>query len=319
MTPLQRSASEEVAADQVGGALTRREAIRQLGLLSAAVVSPPIFIGACGNAHANPNGWAEADADAFVDFTAKPDGDPPSALDTGQAVGYTLPPPSNWKPQLSAGQLVHGTLPDSGSFADYYQARLDDDCRAFGARWLVDSNDGSSTDGVMCIAAWADTFQGSGSAVPRTPGHITITTVTHAWAWWVNDGGGPGANHLKVVKMGTFDAPASDGVTEWEIAVYIDADNGIGHLYLPGNDVATGTPYVTVTDTEIATALAAQNTPTTTFAATLMGADVVMVEHYANAAAKTARYPRFLSMWGDHSRAIWPARAAGTFPAAGLP
>jgi hypothetical protein len=84
----------------------------------------------------------------------------------------------------------------------------------------------------------------------------------------------------------------------------LDPDNGMGHLYLPGNDTATGNPCVTVTDSEIATALGAQDLPVTTFAATHAGADVVMIEHYANTVAKTARYPRFLSMWADHRRAI---------------
>lgn len=302
MTPLQRSAPDEITPDHLGRVLSRRQAIRGLGLVTVSAASASALIGACAKESASRGQFAGADA--FIDFSTKPDGDPPAALDSGQVVCPILPPPSNWKPQLSDGQLVHGALPDSSAYADYYQARLDGDCRAFGARWTVDSGDGSSTDGVMCIAVWANIFQGSGHTVPKTPGHITISTITREWAWWVSDGGGTGAKHLKAVKTGIFDPPASDGVTEWETAVYIDADNGTGYLYLPGIDTVRGTPYITVTDAEIATGLASQKVPVTTLAATLKGADVVMIEHYASTAAKTARFPRFLSMWGDRSRAI---------------
>lgn len=253
---------------------------------------------------------AWAGADAFVDFTTKPNGDPPDHLDTGQVVDFLLQNVSNRKPQISSGQLVHGTLPASGAFANYYQAQCDGDVRAGGTRWVVDSTDGS-TEGSMCLAVWASDYEAAGTTVPKTPAHITISTTTGIWRWWVSDGGGSGSDHLKTVKQGTFTPPASDGNAVWECAFYIDPDTGIGFLYLPGVDATTGTRWVTVTNAEINTALSAASLPVKTFAELLDGADTVLVEHFASTAANTAIYPRYLNMWGetlrqprDRSRAV---------------
>jgi hypothetical protein len=245
---------------------------------------------------------AWAGADAYIDFTNKPDGDPPSMLDTGQAVDFVWGP-SNWKPQIVGGKLApQASLPSSGTYADYIQAQLDGDCRAFGTRFTVNTSDGA-TAGVMCIAVWADFYQTGGTVVPHSPAHITIDTTTGAWQWWVN---GPGATYpatyLKAAKTGTFTPPASDGSAVWEVAGYIDADRGIAYLYLPGNDAVTGTRVVTVTDAEIAASMTAQSVPVTTLATCLAGADVLMVEHQANATPNTARMPRFLDMWGETLR-----------------
>lgn len=247
---------------------------------------------------------AWAGADAFIDFTTKADGDPPDHLDSGQHVDYLLQNVSNRKPQIAGGQLIHGTLPGSGAFANYYQAECDAPVRAAGTRWVVNSADGS-TDGTMCVAVWTDVYEAAGTTVPRTPCHLTISTITGEWKWWVSDGDGSGSDHLKVVKQGTFTPPASDGVAVWEAAFYIDPDAGVGYGYLPGNDATTGTRFITVTNAEIATALTAVSLPTKTLAELLTGAVVVMIEHFATTAANTARYPRFLSMWGETLR---PAR-----------
>lgn len=264
--------------------------------------------------------WAEADA--YIDFEDKANGDPPSVLDTGQTVDFIYGP-SNWKPQVVAGKLDHGPLPASGNYADYYQAQLDDDCHTFGTHFTVDVNDGS-TQGVFCIAVWAGIYQTTGTVVPTSPAHITIDTTTGAWGWWVNGpGGSVGTSYLKAAKTGSFSMPASDGVTVWECAAYIDADHGIAYLYLPGNDAVTGSRIVTVTDAEIAAAMTAQSVPVTTLAATLSGANVLMIEHQANSNANTARYPRFLDMWGQtrklprdraralHSIATMPVHSTG--------
>lgn len=264
--------------------------------------------GAPGSVWEKVAAWAGADA--YIDFTTKADGDPPGHLDTGQVVDFVTPGQNGWKPQIASGQLIHGTLPASGVYAAYLQAPCDGDIRAAGTQWVVNSADGS-TDGTMCIAVWADIYEPTGVVVPQTPGHITISTTTGEWKWWVSDGGGTGSDHLKVVKSGTFTAPASDGVAVWEAAFYIDPDTGVGYLYLPGVDATTGTRYVTVTNAEISAALIAASLPAKTFAELLDGADVLSIEHFASTAANTAIFPRFLSAWGetlrpsrDRSRAV---------------
>lgn len=191
-------------------------------------------------------------ADACIDFTTKADGDPPVVLDTGQPVDF-LQPTTGYKARILGGKLVpQASLPPSGTYATYYQAQLDGDCRAFGTRWTWNSADGS-TDAVMCAATWVGLIRvGTNTPVPRTPAHITITRAG-AWNWWVGDGQGPGGTRLKAVKGGTFTPPASDGSAVWEVACYIDSDNGIGYLYLPGVNSVTGSRWVTITDTEINT------------------------------------------------------------------
>lgn len=277
--------------------IARRQTLRGISLLSLAFALPSALLSGCSDDTATqtePSG-----PDAYVDFTDKPDGDPPAVLDTGQPVDYTQ---TEWKPVrkplIRNGALVHGELPAEGAFANYYQARVGKSCHAFGTSWTIDSNDGSSTPGVMCLAAWAGVYaSGSGMTVPRTPGHIVIDTVGGVWQWWISDGLGAGSEHLKPVKSGQFEPPPSDGRAVWETAVHLDVDRGLGHLHLPGNDLATGVRGITLDDSEIAAALALLDLPATTIEATQAGADVVMVEHFAKESATTARYPRFLTMW----------------------
>ena len=248
---------------------------------------------------------AWAGSDAVIDFTNKADGDPPSEIDTGQTVDFVYGP-SNWKPQIASGKLVAGTLPVSGTYADYYQAQLDGACRAFGSRWTVNSADGS-TQGVVCIAAWAGIYQTTGTIVPRHAAHVTFSTTTGAWQYWVSDG--LDSAHFVMVKSGTFTAPASDGSAIWEGAVYVDPDNGIAHVYLPGNDSVTGNRFVSVTNAEIATAQTAASAPVRTLAYLVDGTSVVMVEHFASATPSTAIMPRFLNMWGQVLRPTRDAAA----------
>jgi hypothetical protein len=279
--------------------IARRQAILRLGLLGIAAAMSPAVLVACSDPP-DP-AQAPADTDAFVDFTNKPDGEPPAVLDTGQPVDFIQ---RAWKPerqpQIVRGALVHGELPRTGAFANYYQAQLDSSCHSFGTSWTLDAGDGSSTPGIMCLAAWAGVYaSGTGMTVPRTPGHIVIDTIDGIWQWWISDGLGTGSQHLQPVKSGTFDPPASDADTVWETAVHLDIDRGLGRLYLPGNDTRTGTRFVTLTDSEIATALAVLDLPNTTFASTQSDANVVMVEHFAKQSAVTARYPRFRSLWAN--------------------
>lgn len=268
-----------------------------MGLAGLLLALPPKLLTACSS---GPQRQIEpAGPDAYIDFSDKPDGDPPAVLDTGQPVDYIQ---RAWnperRPQIRNGALVHGELPMEGAFANYYQAQLGKSCHAFGTSWTVDSTDGSSTPGVMCLAAWAGVYaSGSGMTVPRTPGHIVIDTMTGAWQWWISDGLGNGSDHLKPVKSGQFEPPPSDGRSVWETAVHLNVERGLGRLYLPGKDLQSGERSVTLNDSEIAAALALFKLPATTLETTQAGADVVMLEHFAKESAMTARYPRFLSMW----------------------
>lgn len=239
--------------------------------------------------------------DAYISFASKPDGDPPAVLDTGEAVDYVWGA-SSFKPQISDDKLVHGTLPGSGSYADYYQAQTSGDCRAFGARWTVDSGDGS-TNAYAVIAAWSDIYQTEGTLVPRHAAHVTFSTTTQSWGWYVSDG--ISNDNFIAVKSGTFTAPASDGSTVWDAAVYLDPDNGKGYCRLPGVDSSTGTRYVTVTDAEIAAAQTSAGVTVRTLAYLAAGTSVPIVEHYASANANTAIYPQFLDMWAE---LLHPAR-----------
>lgn len=241
---------------------------------------------------------ASFSADAYIDFATKPNGDPPARLDTGQAVDFDWGA-SNWKPQISSGKLIRGTLPESGSYADYYQAQLDGDCIAAGTRYTVNSADGA-TEGIMCLSPWVGVYQGTGDNPGKTPAHITVNTVTNVASWFLGDGLG----HLYAVKSWTFTPPAADGVAVWETAYRIDPDNGVGYLYLPGVDSVYSKRVVTITDAEINTFWTANHpaVPVPTLASALLGANVVMVEHFANANPATARFPRFLDMWAEVQR-----------------
>lgn len=279
--------------------LSRRAALRHFGIAGVSFALASSSITACATEPASRQ--TPAEADAYIDFTSKPDGDPPPKLDSGQAVDYVQ---DSWKPprqpHVKNGALVHGDLPDSGAFANYYQADLGSECRSFGAKWTVDANDGSSSSGVMCIAAWAGIYEsGTGMTVPRTPGHVVVDTITGVWQWWISDGQGVGAEHLKIVKAGTCRLPASDGESPWEIAVFLDPEKGTGRLKLPGDDSATGSRDVMLDDAAISKALRAVNLPVTTIASASDGANVVMVEHFANREPRSARYPRFQSMWAS--------------------
>lgn len=299
MTSERRGRPEELACDIGEGMIARRQLLSRLGLLGVAAAVSPALLPGCSNETQSPT--VTTGLDAYVDFRTKPNGDPPPFLDTGQPVDYIQ---RAWnperKPQIRDGALVPGALPDSGAFANYYQAQLGSSCHSFGTSWSLDAGDGSSTPGVMCLAAWAGVYSsGTGMTVPRTPAHIVIDTMTGIWQWWISDGLGNASDHLQPVKSGKFSPPASDGRTVWETAVHLDIDRGRGHLNLPGEDLATGTRQVTLTDSEIATALAILDLPATTIGSTQAGAEVVMVEHFAKEFAASARYPRFRSMWAS--------------------
>jgi carboxymethylenebutenolidase len=60
MTPLQRYIAEEIATDHIQGLLTRREALRRLGLLGMTAAAASALIAACGNRTSNPGAPAPA-------------------------------------------------------------------------------------------------------------------------------------------------------------------------------------------------------------------------------------------------------------------
>ncbi len=283
--------------------------------LSESQLSSTIVASAAPIAASTTKAWSASDA--FVDFSIQADGAPSTVLDTGQTVDYILQNVSNRQPVIASGKLKRGTLPASGTYANYYQATLDGDCATFGTRYVVDSTTGS-TAGIMCLAAWAGVFETAGTIPPRTPGHITINTLTNAWEWWVSDG--LTGTSLRSVKQGTFTAPAKNGLAVWETACLIDAANGIGYLLLPGADTTTGKRIVTLTNAEISTFLTAAGETPRTFAYLQNGANVLMVEHYAVTAANTAIFPEFLSMYGEVKRPardnLRTLRVAATTPAA---
>lgn len=240
---------------------------------------------------------AWSNADAYIDFTNKPDGDPPPVLDTGQPVDYVLQLVGGRKPQVSSGKLVAYNV-GTGSYADYYQAQCEGDVLAAGTEWTSNTADGS-TQGVMCIAVWAYPIEGAGTLIPKMPAHITVDTLTGAVSWWVSDG--LDNSHLKAVKSWTITPPAQDGAAIWEVAFRVDPELGVGWLFLPG-PTADGERIVRITDAEIAASLTAQSVPVATLAQLSAGADVVMIEHQCNVTANTARMPRFLNMWGNVRR-----------------
>jgi hypothetical protein len=72
---------------------------------------------------------------AYVDFTTKSDGLPPSVLDTGQTVSYTTTS-NGRRTQIVSGRLVPYNVASSTSgWADYYQATLSANARRVGVEW----------------------------------------------------------------------------------------------------------------------------------------------------------------------------------------
>jgi hypothetical protein len=72
---------------------------------------------------------------AYVDFTSKANGLPPSVMDTGQAVSYTTTS-NGRRTQIVNGRLVPFNVASSVSgWADYYQATLSGNARRVGVAW----------------------------------------------------------------------------------------------------------------------------------------------------------------------------------------
>lgn len=85
MTPLQRYIAEEIATDHVDGLLTRREAMRRLGLLGVSAAAASALIAACSDEKAYQAGTSsqsQAPAPSTPDMPAEPPPGMDQALET---------------------------------------------------------------------------------------------------------------------------------------------------------------------------------------------------------------------------------------------
>ena len=72
MTPLQRYIAEEIATDHVDGLLSRREAIRRLGLLGVSAAGASALIAACGGESTTPTATSSSESASSTSPTATP-------------------------------------------------------------------------------------------------------------------------------------------------------------------------------------------------------------------------------------------------------
>ena len=82
MTELQRYLAEEVAEDHADGIITRREAMRRLGLLGLGAAAATTLLAACGSNNASADGAGAATASAAAAFLALARGDREGAGET---------------------------------------------------------------------------------------------------------------------------------------------------------------------------------------------------------------------------------------------
>ncbi len=102
MTPLQRYLAEEIAADHVDGLLTRREAMRRLGLLGLTAAAATALIASC----------SEEPEEASAPSSMSPDTPAPSLQPPGMA--HTLPTqPITWPGPSSQLQAAWSQTADS--------------------------------------------------------------------------------------------------------------------------------------------------------------------------------------------------------------
>ena len=259
------------------------------------------------------NKLAKLESAAYIDFTGKPNGDPPSVLDTGQATDFLF---GDRKCQIASGRLVaRGPFPVSGGYADYYQSDLGAPGTRIGATYLWPSGT-PDANGTMAIILWASVWQGGANPVPPSICHLVITPNTGATGNW-EYGIFTSANEYVIVKNGTFTNPPADGSTPWYTDVVIDWQAQIVYVYLPDNKA------VQITAAEIAAAITAAAKTPTAFSA--FGNSVAVVEHYTGANPQTTKYPEIIDVWADTARAsgnirgVAPdviARLATTIPSA---
>jgi len=149
---------------------------------------------------------------AYVDFTTKTNGAPPSFLDTGQVADYTFNATGR-TPIINSGRLIVNNQAGAGSggLADYYQSQQSGPVGRVVCSWTMPagSDDGN---GNTTYAAWDGIYEGGGTNVPKSWLHMSVipgTGATGQAKWFVCNGIG----NLFVVKTQNFTNPAADGVT----------------------------------------------------------------------------------------------------------
>lgn len=225
---------------------------------------------------------------AYIDFTTKADGDPPSVLDSGQAVDFVFNAGGR-KPKIVSGRLVVDTPPVSGGLADYYQSDLGAPVTRVGAEWTMpagaDDGNGNAT-----IAAWDGYYEGGGTNVPRSWIHMSIvpgTGATGSALWFVCNGIG----NLLAVKSQTFTNPPADGQARWRVDAVLDLPAGMAYARLPDGSI------MSLSNAEIAAFCTAVSVTPFTFAQ--VSSKVIMCEHYATTSANTAKFCGFTALWGE--------------------
>ncbi|MVU79106.1 dienelactone hydrolase family protein [Nocardia sp. ET3-3] len=116
MTPLQRYIAEEIATDHVEGLLSRREALRRLGLLGMGTPAAVALLAACGESaeQSAPTTTAAASGSPTGGASGSPAAAPPGKATALQPTAITLPGPEGrtlqaaWAeaPQPKGGVLV---------------------------------------------------------------------------------------------------------------------------------------------------------------------------------------------------------------------
>lgn len=92
MTPLQRYIAEEIATDHAEGLLSRREALRRLGLLGMATPAAAALLAACAES-AKQSPTPTASGSPTATGSASPTAAPPGTATALQATAVTLPGP----------------------------------------------------------------------------------------------------------------------------------------------------------------------------------------------------------------------------------
>lgn len=231
---------------------------------------------------------------AYVDFTTKADGLPPSNLDTGQAVDYTFNA-SGRRTAIESGRLVvyNKAAAGSGDLADYYQSDLGAPVVRVGCEWTMPAG-ADDGNGNITYAAWNGIYEGGGTVVPRSWVHMSIIPGTGptGTAQWFIVRGVAGAQNILSIKSQTFTNPPADGLATWSSEAVLDADAGMAYASLPDGSV------MSLSNAEIAAFCAAISvSPAPTFAD--LSATVIVCEHYCNAGANTAKFGGFKNLYGE--------------------